>query len=137
MSSDQDFSLDPRLAADTVYLRDDKLSRLLMMNDARYYWLVLVPRRSGASELHDLAPAERARLIEEAAHVGAVLKRLTGCKKINTGALGNIVRQLHMHVVARFETDPAWPGPVWGHSPREPFAPELLELRIAELLDRL
>ncbi|HXM00562.1 MAG TPA: HIT family protein [Rhizomicrobium sp.] len=108
------FSLHATLAADTAFVADWALSRVLVMNDARYPWLILVPRRAGLSELHDLTNAERVVLIEELSRAGAALKTLTNAAKINTGALGNLVPQLHVHVVARSPGDTAWPGPVWG-----------------------
>lgn len=108
------FALDSRLAADTIEIGDLDLSRLLLMNDARYRWLVLVPRRENLVELTDLDTGERVALIEEVAAVSRVLQGLPGVQKINVGALGNIVRQLHVHVVARGTSDAAWPGPVWG-----------------------
>jgi len=107
------FVLDPKLAADTLFVGDLALSRALLMNDARYDWLILVPRRSSLVELIDLARDERAALMEEIARASEAM-RGPGVTKINVGALGNIVRQLHVHVVARREGDFAWPGPVWG-----------------------
>lgn len=114
-----DFLLDPRLAADTVTLGELPLCRVLMMNECRYPWLILVPRRAGLVELLDLEPDE-ARMLWEELHQSMAALRDLGTK-INMGALGNMVRQLHIHVIARTEGDPAWPGPVWGHSPREPW----------------
>lgn len=128
-----EFTLHPRLAADTIFVEDWPLSRVLLLNDARYVWLALVPRRADAVELHDLAPADRAVLMEEIARAGAGLKTLTGATKINTGALGNIVPQLHIHIVARKDGDPAWPGPVWGHSPAEPYTPSQRDQLLARL----
>ena len=84
------------------------------MNDLRWPWLILVPRREGLVELTDLDAADRARLIEEAARRGGLAEGHAKADKINVGALGNVVRQLHVHVVARHSADPAWPGPVWG-----------------------
>jgi diadenosine tetraphosphate (Ap4A) HIT family hydrolase len=118
------FALDARLAADTLFLADLALCRVLLMNDSRFPWLILVPRRAGLTELHDLAAPERALLIEEAAQAGERLKALAGAKKINIGALGNVVAQLHVHIVARREGDVAWPGPVWGFGAPAPYAPE-------------
>jgi diadenosine tetraphosphate (Ap4A) HIT family hydrolase len=132
-----DFALHPRLTADTFFVGDWPLSRLLLMNDARYLWLVLVPRRAGLVELHDVVPADRAALTDELLRAGAGLKSLTGAAKINTGALGNIVAQLHIHVVARMPGDPAWPGPVWGHSPPQPYEPVEFERQLARLRSRL
>jgi diadenosine tetraphosphate (Ap4A) HIT family hydrolase len=108
------FSLDERLVADTFVIGDMALSRLLLMNDARWPWLILAPRREGVVELTDLDSVDRARLIEEAARAADFLKRHTNARKINLGALGNVVRQFHLHVVARTIDDAAWPGPVWG-----------------------
>jgi diadenosine tetraphosphate (Ap4A) HIT family hydrolase len=108
------FSLHPRLAADALPIGDLPLCRALLLNDSRFAWLVLVPRRANAVEIHELAPKDREALIEEIAVAGAALKKINGAEKINTGALGNIVSQLHVHVVARSRADPAWPGPVWG-----------------------
>lgn len=108
------FQLDPRLEADSVPLAELPLSALRLMKDARYPWLLLVPRKPGLTEIIDLDEGERAQLMREIADVSAALKAATGCDKLNVGALGNVVAQLHVHVVARFKTDAAWPGPVWG-----------------------
>jgi len=116
------FALDERLARDTLVVGDLPLCRMLLMNDSRWPWLVLVPRREGAVELADLDGGDCALLIEETARAAAFLKAHTGALKINLGALGNIVRQLHLHVVARDPGDPAWPGPVWGHGAAAPYA---------------
>jgi diadenosine tetraphosphate (Ap4A) HIT family hydrolase len=115
------FALDERLAKDTLVIGDMRLSRVLLMNDARWPWLILVPRREGAVELTDLDADDRALLIEEAASAARFLKTHTGAVKINLGALGNVVRQLHLHVVARNVGDPAWPGPVWGQGAATPY----------------
>jgi len=115
------FVLLPRLAADTVFVADWALSRVLLMNDSRFAWLILVPRRMGALELHDLGPLDRGLLVEEMVRVGAALKSVTGAAKINTAVLGNVVNQLHVHVVARNPGDAAWPGPVWGHGDSVPY----------------
>ncbi|MBU6472450.1 MAG: HIT family protein [Alphaproteobacteria bacterium] len=127
------FVLDDRLAADTLPLADWALSRVLLMNDARYPWLILVPRRAGLVELHDLGHAERMVLSEEIVRASKALKAHTGGVKINIGALGNVVAQLHIHVVARSPGDAAWPGPVWGHGAREPYAPDVLERTLSKL----
>jgi diadenosine tetraphosphate (Ap4A) HIT family hydrolase len=138
---DPQFALDPRLAADSLPVGELKLCRVLLMNDSRFPWLILVPRRAGLSELHDLSAQDRTALTGEAVLAGEKLKGLTGARKINTGALGNIVAQLHVHVVARFEGDAAWPGPVWGCGKAEPYAPgeaaaRLEALRAALATDR-
>jgi diadenosine tetraphosphate (Ap4A) HIT family hydrolase len=115
------FALDPRLEADTIRLGDMALSRVLLMNDSRFPWLILVPRRAGLVEITDLTPFERRALFEEAALAADRLKLLTGAKKINIAALGNVVAQLHVHVIARFAADAAWPNPVWGVGVAEPY----------------
>ncbi|MBN9553885.1 MAG: HIT domain-containing protein [Alphaproteobacteria bacterium] len=112
-----DFALHPRLAADTVFVSDWPLCRVLLMDDVRYPWLILVPRRSGLVEIMDLAEPDRIRLVEEVARASLGLRGLPQVAKINVGALGNLVPQLHVHVLGRHPGDPAWPGPVWGHSP--------------------
>jgi diadenosine tetraphosphate (Ap4A) HIT family hydrolase len=126
------FALDPRLAADTLPIGDLALSRALLMNDARYPWLILVPRRGGLSEIVDLDAADRATLIEEIAVAAEFLRRLPDVDKLNVGALGNIVKQLHVHVLGRATGDAAWPGPVWGSGARQPYAPEVAEAMIEQ-----
>ena len=116
------FALDSRLAQDTAPVCDWPLSAVLLMNDRRYPWVVLVPRRAGLVEPFDLGAEDQARLWREVGHAGALLKKATGCRKINIGALGNIVSQLHVHVIGRNEGDAAWPGPVWGKGTAERFA---------------
>ncbi len=128
-----DFELYPRLAADTVFAAEWSLSRVLLMNDARYPWLVLVPRRAGLTELHELSVEDRAFLIEEIALASERLKALTGAAKINTGALGNLVPQLHIHVVARKPGEAAWPGPVWGQGKAIPYEAGILKELVADI----
>jgi diadenosine tetraphosphate (Ap4A) HIT family hydrolase len=108
------FALDPRLAADTVPVADWPLCSVLLIRDARFVWLVLVPKRAGASEIIDLAPEDRARLSAEIDRAAAGLRKAVPCDKLNIAALGNVVAQLHVHVIARRKTDAAWPKPVWG-----------------------
>lgn len=115
------FSLDPRLEADSDHLMWLGLCELRMMNDRRWPWLILVPQRPGIEEIHDLTPLDQAMATFEVNMVSQALKQVTGCTKINIGALGNIVRQLHIHVIARNEGDDGWPGPVWGYGLREPY----------------
>jgi diadenosine tetraphosphate (Ap4A) HIT family hydrolase len=124
------FEIHPRLAADTSFVADWPLSRVLLMEDARYFWLVLVPRLPDLVEITDLLPEERAALMEEAARAGAVIKG-EGWPKLNIGSLGNLVPQFHLHVVGRHAGDTAWPGPVWGHSAPEPYEPPARLARIA------
>ncbi|QJE73370.1 HIT domain-containing protein [Aerophototrophica crusticola] len=115
------FGLHPRLAADTIPVGELGLSRVLLMDNRLFPWLVLVPRRAGAVELHRLDPADRALLVEEMARAAGALEALFPCDKVNLGALGNLVPQLHVHVIARRHDDPAWPGPVWGSGHAEPY----------------
>ncbi len=111
------WSLDPKLAADTVPVGDLALSRVLLSSDANYPWLILVPRRAGLTELIDLGENEQVQLLGEIAAAAAALKRITECDKLNIAALGNVVPQLHVHVIARRHSDAAWPKPVWGAAP--------------------
>ena len=111
---EQGFALDPRLAADTAFVADWQLSRVLLMDDARFPWLILVPRRARLTELHEMPGAEQSLLLQEINHATGLLRATVTFDKLNLGALGNVVRQLHVHVVARREGDAAWPGPVWG-----------------------
>ena len=115
------FTLDARLEADSEQVIWLGLCELRVMDDRRWPWLLLVPQRQGIEEIHDLTPLDQTMLTFETNMVAQALKRITGCTKINTAALGNVVRQLHVHVVARSEDDPAWPAPVWGHGMREPY----------------
>jgi len=131
------FDLDSRLAADTVPVVDLPLCQVRLMNDATYPWLILVPRRGGAVEIVDLDPADRTRLMDEIAAVSGVLRDLTRCDKLNVAALGNMVPQLHVHVIGRFAGDPAWPGPVWGKVPARPYAEIPREGFVAALRARL
>lgn len=112
------FQLDSRLEADTIPIGDLSLSSVLLLNDARFPWFVLVPRVPGASELTDLTDEQAALLMEEIRIATRVMLELSKPDKVNVGALGNIVTQLHVHVIGRFRSDPAWPGPVWGHGAR-------------------
>ncbi|YBV95759.1 HIT family protein [Phyllobacteriaceae bacterium JZ32] len=132
------FVLDEKLTADTIAVARLGLCELRLMNDRRWPWLILVPQRPDKVELHDLTPLDQTMLTFEMAMTAQALKSVTACEKINTGALGNIVRQLHVHVIARSSGDPAWPGPVWGHGTREPYQPEAAEqfvLAIKRALD--
>jgi diadenosine tetraphosphate (Ap4A) HIT family hydrolase len=126
MTAENAFALDPRLGADTAFVCALPLCEVRLMDDARFPWLVLVPRLPGLIEPFDLTPETGQILWRETMTVARTLKRLTGAEKINTGMLGNIVSQLHVHVVARKAGDAAWPGPVWGHGARAPYAPAFL-----------
>jgi diadenosine tetraphosphate (Ap4A) HIT family hydrolase len=127
------FSLHPQLERDTVPVGDLALSRVLLMNDANYSWLILVPRRAGVIELIDLSEQERQQLMAELAQVSAALKALTECNKLNVAAIGNVVPQLHVHIVARRHSDPAWPKPVWGAVPPATYDARMRDELIAAL----
>ena len=101
------------------------LCRVLLFDDRRYPWVILVPRRAGIREIFQLAPADRRALLDESCRLAELMLDLFGGEKLNIGALGNLVPQLHLHHVLRRADDPAWPGPVWGHSPRQPYAAEV------------
>ncbi len=114
------FELDERLARDTVLATVTGLCQLRVMKDGRWPWVMLVPQRNGISEPFELTPLDQTLLTFETNMVASALKKVTGAKKINVGALGNIVGQLHVHIVARFEGDPNWPGPIWGFGSAQP-----------------
>jgi diadenosine tetraphosphate (Ap4A) HIT family hydrolase len=132
-----EFELDQRLAAASSFVADWPLSRVILMNDARFPWLVLVPRRPGASEVFDLNEADRLTLSREYCRAAERLKKLTGCKKINICAIGNNVPQLHVHVIARNEDDPVWPSPVWSRGYAVPYEPAALDEFLARLVKGL
>ena len=135
--SGPDFRLDPRLAADTLPLASLALCDVLLMNDARFAWLVLVPRRPDLVEITDLADAAQTLLWQETRQAAAALRAVAPCDKLNLGALGNVVRQLHVHVVARRAGDAAWPGPVWGSGRAEPYSDEARETMMEQLREAL
>jgi diadenosine tetraphosphate (Ap4A) HIT family hydrolase len=130
------FVLHPRLMADTAAIVDWPLSRVLLMNDRRFPWIVLVPRRAGLAELPDLDAATQVVLMSEIGRAAALLRAWAkdhgGCDRINVGMIGNIVPQLHIHVVARRHDDAAWPGVVWGAGQSLPYGADELPGRIAE-----
>lgn len=127
------FTLDQRLRQDTVTLGQFPLSLLLLMNDRTYPWFILVPQRAGIREIYELSASEQHQLLRESSQLAATLATLLRPDKLNIAALGNVVPQLHLHHVARFQTDPAWPAPVWGKTPAVPYGPE----QITALRDRL
>ncbi len=127
------WSLHPQLAKDTTNVGDLPLSRVLVINDANYPWLLLVPRRADVSEIIDLNEVEQAQLMTETTRVARALKTITQCDKLNIGALGNAVPQLHLHIIARRRGDAAWPRPVWGTVPPIDHDPAELALFIAAL----
>ncbi|MDH4440461.1 MAG: HIT family protein [Rhizobium sp.] len=133
----QPFVLDARLAEDSVSILKLGLCDIRLAKDSRWPWLILVPQRADVSEVFDLTPLDQAMLTFEQVTVGAALKAVTGADKINIAAIGNIVRQLHVHVVARTEDDPNWPKPIWGYGtsvPYEQAAFDAMKTRILEAL---
>ncbi|MEM9733626.1 MAG: HIT family protein [Pseudomonadota bacterium] len=119
---DKTWQLDPRLKGDTFEIRQEDDMALLLMNDARWPWVIAVPKVVGAEELHDIKPGYQGAIMERCVYYGQRLKAHTQCEKINIAAIGNSVRQLHIHIIARSEGDPNWPGPVWGFGKREAYA---------------
>jgi len=131
----EDFELHPRLAADCFLAGRLSLSQLLLLNDARYCWFVLVPRCADVTEVYELTGKMQQQLWRESAQLSRYLKEVGGADKINIGALGNLVPQLHVHHIARFVDDPAWPGPVWGHSAAVPYEQAVLQQRLGSVRD--
>jgi diadenosine tetraphosphate (Ap4A) HIT family hydrolase len=133
----KDWSLHPQLAGDTVPIGDLALSRVLLANDANYPWLILVPRLAGLTEIIDLDVQEQVRLIAEIAAAARALKSVTECEKLNIAALGNVVAQLHVHVIGRSHHDTAWPKPVWGVAPPIAYSPAVRDGLIGAIRRKL
>ncbi|OHV26535.1 HIT domain-containing protein [Rhizobium sp. RMa-01] len=131
------FVLDPRLENDSTSVMVTGLCDLRLSRDARWPWLILVPRRADITEIFELTPLDQVLLAFETDLVAKALKQITGAAKINVGALGNIVRQLHVHIIARFEGDANWPGPVWGFGRAEPYEDGKRDEFIAKLREAL
>ncbi|MCE6078135.1 HIT domain-containing protein [Agrobacterium vitis] len=131
------FRLDERLARDSQSILQLPLSDLRLSRDSRWPWLILVPRRNDVAEIFELSKDDQIQLLHEQVQVGAALKTATGATKINIAAIGNVVRQLHVHVVARFENDPNWPGPIWGYGVAEPYSDTALATMTTTILDAL
>ena len=127
------FALDPRLQQDTLTIGDFPLSRLLLSNDSNYPWFILVPRRDDISEIFQLDVADQQQLWQETTALSEVLKDSFDADKLNVAALGNVVSQLHMHVIVRKREDAAWPAPVWGRHPATPYSQE----QVATIRERL
>jgi len=132
-SPDTGFVLHPQLATDSHPLQSWPLCEVRLMDDANYPWLVLVPRVPDARELIDLGPEQRRQLTDEIDRAARALHDVFRPFKLNVAALGNLVPQLHVHVIARFEDDPAWPAPVWGRASARPYTPDELVERIRQL----
>ncbi len=128
-----EFELHPQLAADTIEVERWDCCRVLLMNDATYPWLILVPQRTGLRDFHQLATADLSLATAEIVRASRALEQLFQPAKLNVAALGNQVPQLHIHVIARFEDDPAWPKPVWGVTPAVPYDEGALAERLAAL----
>ncbi len=122
-----EWSLHPQLAKLTTVVGDLALSRVLLENDSSYPWLILVPRMAGVSEIIDLDPNEQVQLLGEIDAASRALKAVATFEKLNVAALGNMVKQLHVHVLGRSSTDPTWPKPVWGLAPPVPYEPAARE----------
>ena len=131
----QDFQLHPQLAADCIQVGRLPLSLLLLFNDARYPWFVLVPQRKAVTEIFELAEDDQRQLWQESAQLSKFMKHAFHAEKLNIGALGNLVPQLHVHHIARYRNDPAWPGPAWGHSPPEPYEKHAISERVSMACD--
>ncbi|WP_404340948.1 HIT domain-containing protein [Pseudoalteromonas mariniglutinosa] len=116
------FSLAPELARDCIELTDWPLCKVLLMNDSQYPWFILVPREADLKESIDLSEQQQIVLMQESAKLSHLLKQVFNPDKLNIAALGNMVPQLHIHHIARFKTDPAWPAPVWGRYPARPYS---------------
>lgn len=121
------FSLDARLQQDTLLIGDYPLCRLLLMNDAHYPWFILVPRREEVSELFQLDQADQQQLLRESVGLAEILKDVFGADKMNVANLGNVVSQLHVHVIVRRREDASWPGPVWGQHAALPYEAQQVE----------
>jgi diadenosine tetraphosphate (Ap4A) HIT family hydrolase len=132
-----EFHIDERIVRDSDLLTKIGLCELRLMKDGRWPWLMLVPQRPDVSEVFDLTPLDQTMLTFETTLVAETLKNVTGAQKINVAAIGNIVRQLHVHVIARSEGDANWPGPVWGFGTAEPRSAEETKAFSAKILDAL
>ena len=131
------FKLDERLDKDTFFISDVPLCRVLLMNDNQFPWLILVPRVADVAEIIDLDEAQQQQFLKESGFVSHVLKQKTQCDKLNVAALGNMVKQLHIHHVARFTHDVAWPKPVWGNQPACPYHIEKASVLISTYRESL
>lgn len=131
------FSLHPQLQQDCIHVGDFPLSMLLLNRDANYPWCILVPRRDSIHEIHHLGDADRIQLIKESCHLAEVMVDLFTPDKMNIAALGNVVPQLHLHHIARFKNDAAWPGPVWGKVLAKAYERDALEALLKRLRNAL
>jgi diadenosine tetraphosphate (Ap4A) HIT family hydrolase len=133
MLNDFMFSLHPQLASDTFFVSNLKISRLLLMNDSNYPWLILVPQKPDLVELTDLAFEEQLEVLREINLIGKILKENFGAEKLNIAALGNMVKQLHIHVIGRFKNDATFPKPVWGNALAKAYDEKVVEEMIKKI----
>ena len=131
------FHLHPRLHADCFQVGQLALSQLLMMNDSLYPWFILVPCRADMTEIYQLPSTDRLQLLEESCLLAETLQSLFRPDKLNIAAIGNLGPQLHVHHVARYRTDTAWPAPIWGKFPPQPYTQKQAEARISQLRESL
>ena len=131
------FILHSKLAADTLKVLTLEASQLLLMNDARYPWLILVPQVSGMRDLHNLSTKQYQAVTQEIVQVSEVLESLAQAHKMNFGALGNMVPQLHIHIIARQTNDAAWPAPVWGVGEAQPYSQDAAKTLIQQIASKL
>ena len=126
-NTDTPFSLAPELQRDCIELADWPLCKVLLMNDSQYPWFILVPRVADVKEIIDLSEELQITLLQESGKLSKLLQQVFSPDKLNIAALGNMVPQLHVHHIARFTTDPAWPAPIWGKLPTVPYSDEQIE----------
>lgn len=134
---DDTFTLHPKLVEDTVFVTDLPLCRVTLMNDTRFPWLILIPRKEGLRELHQLTKDARDTVMDECALMSEILEDETKAEKMNIAALGNAVPQLHIHIIARFSQDPAWPSPIWGVGEAVAYENSKRALFIDQLCDQI
>ena len=132
----QDFKLDPQLAADTIELGKLSVCKILLMNDSQFPWIILVPERANITELYQLSDTDIAQVQKESLIISRLMMQHFKGDKLNTGALGNVVSQLHLHHIVRFQTDPVWPKPVWGNIKATPYSNDNLA-KLTKLLKGL
>lgn len=132
-----EWKLDARLGANSLEIGNLPLCNVRLINDKRWPWLILMPRRPDAIEVHDFDDADIVQAATETSLIAKILKQFTGCRKINTAAIGNIVEQLHIHVIARDEGDENWPGPIWGYGERVQYDEAERDRIVAELENAL
>ncbi|MEL0024893.1 MAG: HIT family protein [Alphaproteobacteria bacterium] len=125
------FAIDPRINADSQLVATRDNFQIRLMDDERFFWVLIIPETEGATEIHDLDLPTFDALMMMARGLGEAIKAGDQADKINTAAIGNVVSQLHLHVIARHRTDPAWPAPVWGHGTPVPASPETTARRVA------